>query len=72
MKIFHISKKFFIINVGIHARIIYFPLCLMINNYRNIYSHNDCLLELMLLKVIFSKKMGLCVCLGCGSYRCAF
>ena len=59
------SKKFFITNMGIHAVIIYFGLCLLINGYKNIYSHNNYLYELLLLKVIFSKKRGLCVCLEC-------
>ena len=39
--------------MGIHAMIIYFTLCLLINGYKNIYSHNDYLLESLLLKVIF-------------------
>ena len=51
--------------MGIHTMTIYFALCLLINGYKNIYSHNDYLLELLLLKVIFSKKRELCVCLGC-------
>ena len=42
--------------MGIHAMIIYFGLCLLISDYRNIYSHNDYLLELLFLKVIFIKK----------------
>ena len=52
--------------------IIYFALCLLISGYRNIYSHNDYLLELLLLKLNFSKKWGLCVCVGCEFYRYAF
>ena len=44
--------------MGIHTMTIYFALCLLINGYKNIYSHNDYLLELLLLKVIFSKKWG--------------
>ena len=43
------------LNMGIHTMIIYFALCLLINGYRNIYSHKDYLLE---LEVIFSKKRG--------------
>ena len=27
--------------MGIHTVIIYFGLCLLINGYKNIYSHND-------------------------------
>ena len=59
------SKIFFIINMGIHTVIIYFVLYLLINGYKNSYSDNDYLLELLLLKVIFRKKRGLCVCLQC-------
>ena len=44
------SKNVFIINMGIHAMVIYFALCLLINSYKNVYSHNDYLLELLLLK----------------------
>ena len=62
-KAFLKSKKFFIMNMSIHAVILYFAFYLLINNYKNIYSHNDCLLELLFLKVIFSKNTGLC--LGC-------
>ena len=64
-EIFYKSKKYFIINMGIHTMTKYFALCLLINGYKNIYSHNDYLLELLLLKVIFSKKRELCVCLQC-------
>ena len=52
--------------------IIYFTLCLLINVYKNIYSHNDYLVEPLLLKVIFSKKGGLSVCFGCESCSRAF
>ena len=55
-----------------HTRIIYFTLCLLINGYKNIYSHNDYLVEPLLLKVIFSKKEGLSVCFGCESCSRAF
>ena len=61
MKFFYISKNIFIINMGIYAMIIYFALCLLINGYRNIYSHNDYLLELLFLKVIFSKMGVMCM-----------
>ena len=49
MKFFYISKKFFIINMGIHTMIIYFALCLLINGYKNIYFHNVC------LRIIYEK-----------------
>ena len=52
--------------------IIYFVLYLLINGYKNIYSHNDYLLEPLLLKVIFSKERGLCVCFGCEFCSRAF
>ena len=65
MTVFYKSKKIFIKNMGIHAMIIYFALCLLINSYRNIYSHNDYLLKLLLLKLFLVGKWGLCVCLGC-------
>ena len=55
-----------------HTMIIYFTLCLLINFYKNIYSHNDYLVEPLLLKVIFSKKGGLSVCFGCESCSRAF
>ena len=45
--------------------IIYFALYLLISGYKNIYPHNDYLLEPLLLKVIFSKEGGLFVCFGC-------
>ena len=54
--------------MSIHAMIIYFTLCLLINGYKNIYSHNDYLRELLLLKAIFSKKGELYVCLGCDFF----
>ena len=41
IKFFYKSKNFFSINMGIHTVIIYFGLCLLINGYKNIYSHND-------------------------------
>ena len=47
--------------MGIHAMIIYFALCLLINGYRNIFFCNEYLLELSLLKVIFSKKGVMCL-----------
>ena len=43
---------FFLINMGIRTMVIYFAYWLMI--IKNIYSDNDYLLELLLLKVIFS------------------
>ena len=42
--------------MGVGAMVIYFACWLMI--IKNVYSHNDYLLELLLLKVIFSKKWG--------------
>ena len=35
------KKKNFYNSYGIHAMIIYFALSLLINGYKNIYSHND-------------------------------
>ena len=56
--------------MGIHTIIIYFALYLLINGYIHIYSHNDYLLELLLLKVIFSEKR--LFMFGCEFYRYAF
>ena len=46
------NQIFFLINMGIRTMVIYFAYWLMI--IKNIYSDNDYLLELLLLKVIFS------------------
>ena len=59
--------NFFYNSYGIHTMIIYFALYLLISGYKNIYPHNDYLLEPLLLKVIFSKEGGLFVCFG---YEC--
>ena len=57
-----LSNKFFIIIMGVHALVIYFTLCLLVNDGELIF--DDFLWELLFLKVIFSKKRGLCICLG--------
>ena len=50
--------------MGTHALVIYFTLCLLVNDWE-LLVFDDFLWELLLLKVIFSKKRGLCTCLGC-------
>ena len=70
------SKKSFNNNLGIRAVIIYFALCLLINDYKNIYSRNVCIIIfhtnclyngflyiLLLFKIISYYEKELCVCL---------
>ena len=80
------SKKIFNNNLGIRAVIIYFALCLLINDSKNIYSRNVCIIIfhtnclynrflyiLLLFKIISYYEKELCVCLEmCEFCRYAF